>query len=239
MASSASSPQRDLPALAGHVGRRRRAARPRRARRATSTPYFWRLPEEASAERRAAPARAGRARLRPVRRVPPARRGPRAPGGIRRTGACRWGRLRDDRSGAARAARRAAGVVPRVLSDCRGPRTGPLVNAGLVAGDIVIDAKSGVSGAGKAPSERTHFSEWTGACRPTACSRTGTPPKSSRSSGRSVTFVPHLVPLDRGILETIYTRVSRRARRKRDCRGVSGGLRECAVRPADAARRCR
>ena len=35
----------------------------------------------------------------------------------------------------------------------------PLVNAGLVTGDIVIDAKSGVSGAGKAPSERTHFCE--------------------------------------------------------------------------------
>jgi N-acetyl-gamma-glutamyl-phosphate reductase len=37
----------------------------------------------------------------------------------------------------------------------------PLVENGLlVAGaDIVVDAKSGVSGAGKTPSERTHFSE--------------------------------------------------------------------------------
>src|SRR5262245_7977535 len=37
----------------------------------------------------------------------------------------------------------------------------PLVDAGLlVAGaDVIVDAKSGVSGAGKTPSERTHFSE--------------------------------------------------------------------------------
>ena len=35
----------------------------------------------------------------------------------------------------------------------------PLADAGLLDGDVIIDAKSGVSGAGKAPSERTHFSE--------------------------------------------------------------------------------
>ena len=35
----------------------------------------------------------------------------------------------------------------------------PLVAAGLVEPGVIIDAKSGVSGAGKTPSERTHFSE--------------------------------------------------------------------------------
>src|SRR5918996_1363969 len=35
----------------------------------------------------------------------------------------------------------------------------PLVAAGLLERGIIIDAKSGVSGAGKTPSERTHFSE--------------------------------------------------------------------------------
>src|SRR5262249_45014487 len=37
----------------------------------------------------------------------------------------------------------------------------PLVEAGLLvpAADVIVDAKSGVSGAGKTPSERTHFSE--------------------------------------------------------------------------------
>ncbi len=36
---------------------------------------------------------------------------------------------------------------------------GPLEAAGLLEGDVIVDAKSGVSGAGKAPTERTHFSE--------------------------------------------------------------------------------
>ena len=31
--------------------------------------------------------------------------------------------------------------------------------AGLLEGDVIVDAKSGISGAGKAPTERTHFSE--------------------------------------------------------------------------------
>ena len=35
----------------------------------------------------------------------------------------------------------------------------PLAEAGLLAGEVVIDAKSGISGAGKKPSDRTHFSE--------------------------------------------------------------------------------
>src|SRR5262245_7347657 len=35
----------------------------------------------------------------------------------------------------------------------------PLATAGLLEGNIVVDAKSGISGAGKTPSERTHFCE--------------------------------------------------------------------------------
>ena len=35
----------------------------------------------------------------------------------------------------------------------------PLAEAGLLTGDVVIDAKSGISGAGKKPTDRTHFSE--------------------------------------------------------------------------------
>ena len=40
-----------------------------------------------------------------------------------------------------------------------------------------------------------------------------------------VTFVPHLVPLDRGILETIYARLRARRRRVRYRGGPGGGLR--------------
>jgi N-acetyl-gamma-glutamyl-phosphate reductase len=81
---------------------------------------------------------------------------------------------------------------------------GPLSDAGLLAGDIVIDAKSGVSGAGKKPSERTHFSECHGSVSAYAVSGHRHQPEIEQELGAPVTFVPHLVPLDRGILETIY-----------------------------------
>ena len=84
---------------------------------------------------------------------------------------------------------------------------GPLVGAGLVAGDIVIDAKSGISGAGKAPSERTHFSECHGNVSAYGVFAHRHAAEIEQELGVAVTFVPHLVPLDRGILETIYTRV--------------------------------
>ena len=84
----------------------------------------------------------------------------------------------------------------------------PLVDAGIVSGDIVIDAKSGVSGAGKAPSERTHFSECHGSVSAYGVFAHRHAAEIEQELGVGVTFVPHLVPLDRGILETIYTRVT-------------------------------
>jgi N-acetyl-gamma-glutamyl-phosphate reductase len=86
----------------------------------------------------------------------------------------------------------------------------PLARTGLLAktSDVVIDAKSGISGAGKAPSERTHFSENHGsvaAYGPFAHRHT---PEIEQALERSVTFVPHLVPLDRGILSSMYVRVA-------------------------------
>ena len=83
----------------------------------------------------------------------------------------------------------------------------PLIEAGLVEGDVAIDAKSGISGAGKTPSARTHFSECHGnvAAYKIFTHRHGA--EIEQELGRTVTFVPHLVPLDRGIEETIYTRV--------------------------------
>jgi N-acetyl-gamma-glutamyl-phosphate reductase len=83
----------------------------------------------------------------------------------------------------------------------------PLARAGLLAGDIVIDAKSGISGAGKAPSDRTHFSENHGSVAAYGIFSHRHTAEIEQELGRSVTFVPHLVPLDRGILETVYTRL--------------------------------
>ena len=85
----------------------------------------------------------------------------------------------------------------------------PLVAAGLVPpeADVHIDAKSGISGAGKKPSERTHFSEIHGSVAAYGVFAHRHGAEIEQELGRAVTFVPHLVPLDRGILETIYTRV--------------------------------
>ena len=85
----------------------------------------------------------------------------------------------------------------------------PLVSAGLLTDnqDIYIDAKSGISGAGKKPSERTHFSEVHGNIAAYGIFSHRHAAEIEQELGRPVTFVPHLVPLDRGILETIYTRV--------------------------------
>jgi N-acetyl-gamma-glutamyl-phosphate reductase len=83
----------------------------------------------------------------------------------------------------------------------------PLTAAGLLEPGIIIDAKSGVSGAGKTPSERTHFSEIHGsmAAYGVFAHRHGV--EIEQEVGLPITFVPHLVPLDRGILETIYARL--------------------------------
>lgn len=83
----------------------------------------------------------------------------------------------------------------------------PLAAAGLLVGDVTIDAKSGVSGAGKTPSERTHFSENHGSVAAYGIFSHRHTAEIEQALGQAVTFVPHLVPLDRGILETIYTRV--------------------------------
>lgn len=83
----------------------------------------------------------------------------------------------------------------------------PLVGAGLLTGDIVIDAKSGVSGAGRTPSERTHFSEAHGSVSAYGVHGHRHAAEIEQELGVPVSFVPHLVPLDRGILETIHVRV--------------------------------
>lgn len=85
----------------------------------------------------------------------------------------------------------------------------PLADAGLLnlAQGIVIDAKSGISGAGRTPSDRTHFSEVHGSVAAYGVFAHRHVAEIEQQLGADVTFVPHLVPLDRGILETIYVRV--------------------------------
>jgi len=86
----------------------------------------------------------------------------------------------------------------------------PLVDAGVLLpdADVIIDAKSGVSGAGKTPSERTHFSEVHGSLAAYGVLGHRHGAEIEQGLGGPVTFTPHLVPIDRGILETIYARVA-------------------------------
>ena len=80
----------------------------------------------------------------------------------------------------------------------------PLAAKGLLTGQIVVDAKSGISGAGKTPSDRTHFSENHGSVAAYGVLSHRHTAEIEQELSTQVTFVPHLVPLDRGILETIY-----------------------------------
>jgi N-acetyl-gamma-glutamyl-phosphate reductase len=87
----------------------------------------------------------------------------------------------------------------------------PLVNAKLISTEgIIVDAKSGVSGAGRSPSEKTHLPESSEGIRAyKLISHRHTPEieqELSRLSNQSVQvlFTPHLVPMTRGILSTAY-----------------------------------
>ncbi len=87
----------------------------------------------------------------------------------------------------------------------------PLLKNNLVdVNSIVIDAKSGVSGAGAALTEITHFPECNENFRAYAVASHRHNPEIDQilswisNTKINTTFVPHLVPMNRGILATIY-----------------------------------
>ncbi len=90
----------------------------------------------------------------------------------------------------------------------------PAVQAGIVEPDVVYDAKTGVSGAGRSADVRYNFSELndntlgyglTGHRHQPEISQELSALSSAGDVG--VTFVPHLVPMTRGILGTCYARL--------------------------------
>ncbi len=92
----------------------------------------------------------------------------------------------------------------------------PLVRAGLVDLEhgIVCDAKSGVSGAGKAPTAKTHFmyaAENLSAYAIFGHRHTGELLEQLGLTSEQIQFTPHLLPIPRGILSTIYMRLKERA----------------------------
>ena len=101
-------------------------------------------------------------------------------------------------------------AVPGCYSTASILALAPAVAAGVVGSDIVVDAKSGVSGAGRSPGIGTHFSEINESTGAYAIGGHRHLPEVTQelsalsADGLRVTFVPHLVPMTRGILVTCY-----------------------------------
>ncbi len=88
---------------------------------------------------------------------------------------------------------------------------GPLLQAGALTGTIIADSKSGVSGAGRAPKQHTHFVEVADNFSPYGIGQSHRHwPEIVQGLGRwqapapELIFSPHLLPVPRGILSTIY-----------------------------------
>lgn len=89
----------------------------------------------------------------------------------------------------------------------------PLIESGIAdrAAGIICDAKSGVSGAGRKPSLKTSFCEVTENFSAYSVLEHRHVPEVLQNSGleeSEFTFTAHLLPLERGILETIYLRTA-------------------------------
>ena len=102
-------------------------------------------------------------------------------------------------------------AVPGCYSTAAILALAPAASAGLIGSDVVIDAKSGVSGAGRSPGMGVHFSEVNETLGAYAIEGHRHMPEIEqevaalmRDSALRLTFVPHLVPMTRGILATCY-----------------------------------
>jgi len=90
----------------------------------------------------------------------------------------------------------------------------PLLRAGLVVDDqpIICDSKSGVTGAGKSPTATTHFVEVSESLKTYNLFKHRHSPEIAQGLGvknesRALIFTPHLLPINRGILSTIYVKL--------------------------------
>lgn len=115
----------------------------------------------------------------------------------------------------------------------------PLLKAGVVDCDygIISDSKSGVSGAGKEPSARTHFvsvADNLSAYSVFEHRHVGEIVEQLHIETEQLTFTPHLLPIPRGILSTIYVRLSQSmsSQQVEDCfRQFYGGKRWVRILP--------
>jgi len=91
----------------------------------------------------------------------------------------------------------------------------PAAEAGYIKGTVVVDAKSGISGAGRKATPTTHFSQVSENVAPYAVSGHRHMPEISAGLAKvtgetvAIVFTPHLVPMSRGILCTMYVPLDR------------------------------
>lgn len=86
----------------------------------------------------------------------------------------------------------------------------PLIEAKLVSGVPIIDAKSGVSGAGRSKKETDYlFSELAGGFKAYAVTGHRHTPEIEQMAGQKVRFTPHLIPAPRGIHSTVHVPLTR------------------------------
>jgi N-acetyl-gamma-glutamyl-phosphate reductase len=88
----------------------------------------------------------------------------------------------------------------------------PLARSGTIA-DVVVDAKSGVSGAGRAPSAKTHFVAVDENVVPYGVGAHRHMPEIDQQlaafgASVTITFTPHLMPLDQGEMVSCYVTTS-------------------------------
>ncbi len=85
----------------------------------------------------------------------------------------------------------------------------PLVAAGVAeAGPLVVDAASGTSGAGRAPTPETHHAAVNESFSAYKVLDHRHTPEMEQVIGAPVLFTPHLAPMTRGILATCYVRLA-------------------------------
>ena len=86
---------------------------------------------------------------------------------------------------------------------------GPFIDAGAIARDeIVVNALSGASGAGRATSDRLHFSRLSGNAEAYGLLTHRHTPEMQQELGATLLFTPHLVPVSRGMLVSAYGRLT-------------------------------
>jgi N-acetyl-gamma-glutamyl-phosphate reductase len=89
----------------------------------------------------------------------------------------------------------------------------PLLAKGFIKDSVIVDSKSGLTGAGRAPSPDVHYSEASESVSPYGVEGHRQKPEMEQELSNlgntpiGITFIPHAIPMSRGILTTMYAKL--------------------------------